>query len=337
MEYVSKLYILIQAANGKCRFCRKDLILKPYTFYIRKKRTGDYLLITEEIYYCKKCKKPFVTTSMLSKINNKYPAYYVDTHGPSINESEKYRPKQNIDNRKKEVKGKKKKEVVPIKKNIEPYVMEKINSNAKLFISNASAVKNKVCPKCHSVLVFADMNVPIHLTNGDFYRYYVERVVFCIKCNQGYISVEDVSNLLNRIERRANKKCELRVNNMTVKHGERDDSYLLLPTLDNDIIIYEPPKTKKSNSEIIEKTNLNSTSFLYDLGYNIKKNDLERRQILYDAVLKYGKRKVADHLSFLISTRLGQENGVNRYKNAISVWQEDKNYVVSIRLEDRVG
>lgn len=320
-KYSFNIY-LIEGNRKRCRSCNLKLQNKYCEFLVTDRESKRNAIITFPIYYCPYCGKGYITKERYREFQEKHPKYYI-TH--------LVKPKK----KKKEKKDNKDKKKAVTK--FEPYVMEKVNSNAKLFISNTNSVKTKICPKCHSVLVYADMNVAVHLPNGDFYRHYVERVVFCIKCNQGYIDANDVSSLLTRIERRANKKCELRVNNMTVKHNEKDDSYLLLPTLDNDIIVYNPPKKQKGVSEIIEKTNLSSTSFLYDLGYNIKKDDIERRQILYDAVLKYGKRKVADHLSFLISTRMGQENGVNKYKNAISVWQEDKNYVVSIRLEDRVG
>ena len=72
---------------------------------------------------------------------------------------------------------------------------------------------------------------------------------------------------------------------------------------------------------------LNSQSFLGKLGYSVNKAVSVRHQILTEAIRIYGKRKVTDHLAFLIATRKGQENGALKYAYAINIWQTDINFL----------
>ena len=53
-----------------------------------------------------------------------------------------------------------------------------------------------------------------------------------------------------------------------------------------------------------------------------------RHSILDEAVRQYGKRRVADHIDFLMATRKGQDDGEMKFARALEIWQYDLNYIV---------
>lgn len=68
---------------------------------------------------------------------------------------------------------------------------------------------------------------------------------------------------------------------------------------------------------------LNTSSFLGDLGYSTQLGTSQRYEILQKAVRIYGKNKVIKFIEFLIRGKLGQVNGATKYQNAISIWRYD--------------
>ncbi len=86
--------------------------------------------------------------------------------------------------------------------------------------------------------------------------------------------------------------------------------------------------TGQSRTDSGELSALND-SFLADMGYSTSLLQSDRRKILDNAMFKYGRRKTADHIRFLIRMREAQSGGAERYATAISIWQDDLNYIAS--------
>lgn len=78
-----------------------------------------------------------------------------------------------------------------------------------------------------------------------------------------------------------------------------------------------------SGSSTSNDMQLNSSSFLGDLGYSTQLGTAQRYEILQKAVRIYGKTKVINFIEFLIRGKLGQINGARKYQNAISTWRYD--------------
>jgi len=111
----------------------------------------------------------------------------------------------------------------------------------------------------------------------------------------------------------------------------RDELYSLVPELELKRIINatifmakKPVSEGKTNTSNMQ---LNSQSFLGEMGYSVSKSRVVRQEILDKAMQEYGKRKVSDLIAFFIATREAQENGKQKYSNAIHIWQEDLNYI----------
>ena len=112
------------------------------------------------------------------------------------------------------------------------------------------------------------------------------------------------------------------------------DSYLFSPSLDNSYLFYVPKKEPNENDvNASNSMELKPQSFLGKLGYTVNRTKNQRRQILTGAVKSYGKGKVADHLAFLISTRMAQKNGTSKYSHALSIWQDDLNYIFNMKID----
>ena len=203
--------------------------------------------------------------------------------------------------------------------------------DAQIYLSNTYSSANNICPLCSSVLGKELVNIPVTEVNGDFYRYYADEVKFCYKCRKAYISKDTISSILNRMNSGARTTRTVKLENATVYRNENNTDYLYSPTLSNSHAVYFPGNDyRKNGASQNASMELNAQSFLGEMGYSVNKEGNIRRHILIEAVKTFGKRRVTDHIAFLIATRKAQENGAIKYAHAIRIWQEDINYITEI-------
>ncbi len=197
---------------------------------------------------------------------------------------------------------------------------------AKVFLTNTSPIVNNTCPICRSALGKELVNIPVMHTNGDFFRYYSEKVYFCYKCKTAFVSKEVAVTILNKINNDTDKQKTINLENATVRTQAPSREYFFSATLSNQEAILAPEKENRSSgaSEVLE---LSDQSFLGRMGYSVNRDTLSRKAILKKAASMYGKRRVCDHLAFLIATRKAQVNGEKKFAQAIRIWQDDMNYV----------
>ncbi len=134
--------------------------------------------------------------------------------------------------------------------------------------------------------------------------------------------------MLNTMNHSTYHTYNIKLANVITQYNKRNFQYQYIPTLDNDNAIFFPehdylPKINEPTSMMA----LNEQSFLGSMGYTVNKNNYTRRKILSNAVILYGKRKVADHINFLIETRKNQVVGKTKYANALKIWQKDLNFI----------
>lgn len=72
---------------------------------------------------------------------------------------------------------------------------------------------------------------------------------------------------------------------------------------------------------------LNDRSFLAKAGYSMYDDEVSRHDILRRVVDSEGREKVIDFLQFLIRTRVNQQDGADKYKRAIDIWQSDIDFL----------
>ena len=335
----------IYLTNGKktfCGLCNCDMILVNKEFEMKQVGGNETISVSEEILFCPECKKFFITQEMSRALVRKHPGYYVDTSLYDLRPSKKEKKKQTVQhgdaiNAAANNKGHTQTANPNSNTFINHAVQTRDNSdnnirsiglNAQIYLSNTYSAANNICPLCHSVLSRENVNIPVIETTGDFFRYYTESVRFCHKCRKAFISKETITSILTKVNSTSSNPKTLKIENATIQRDNSNQKYLFNPTLDNSYAIFFPgqdyERRRESTSDEME---LNPQSFLGEMGYSTSKGINVRRHILTEAIKTYGKRKVCDHLAFLISMRKAQVNGAVKYANALKIWQDDLNYI----------
>ena len=177
------------------------------------------------------------------------------------------------------------------------------------------------------------VNVPVIKENGDFYRYYVADIPFCSNCQNYYISEFAAKRILHQVNQGSGERYSLKLANAQIRRGTISDDYRFYPTEDNNALIYNANEKQETNTTNNSEYNLNSKSFLGEMGYSVNLSADIRHKILVSAVNQHGKRRVADHIAFLIQTRLSQAGGKAKYLHAISIWQNDLNFIARLFID----
>lgn len=326
--------------NGKktvCQYCGIGLIFKVKTFEIKGKDTRQ---VTEKVLFCPECERYYVTQEMSRKILKDHPGYYIDVAQYTLKSKRARKEKPAISTEQR------------VESSIKPPEADRAATDEKsggksqrievksegrllsspLFLSNTPKYRSNVCPKCSSVLSKEKVNIPILKINGDFYRYHTETVAYCNSCKRGYVDKKAIELILKRLQSGTRQTYKVELANISVQHDSHSLQYLDYPTLNADSAIYVPevgdslPSLGRANG-----MNLSQQSFLSKMGYAVGENADVRHQILMKAVKLYGKRRVTDHLAFLIDTRRGQLDGEMKYSKAIAIWQGDIKYVFTIK------
>lgn len=214
---------------------------------------------------------------------------------------------------------------------------------------------SNVCSTCKEMLIMQRANLVIRNKNGYYEGTFVKDVHWCPKCKTYYITDEDSKRIEEEITTMMQKQILVDVNR---EYGDPDDAYeihrdrgyLDLPVIDLGIIIdlaghnleivcketiealdkyKEALEQWEKVKELYKKSgkigDLNSVSFLKEMGYTSSKDDNWRHQVLDEAINRFGKRKIVDLLQFFINMRKGNQY---RYTRAIDVWKEDIEYVI---------
>lgn len=206
-------------------------------------------------------------------------------------------------------------------------------ARVKYFVTNSPALSgNNICPTCNSKLTSTPYNIPCYYSDGNFKSYYIAMLSYCRNCHCHYMKYHDFVALTKRINS-APDKAHLKPQNMIHKFDHRSQQYLYEPIADSMVFAFSDSEGSGSFTDEFSggMGMLHEKSFLGKEGYSTSVSLEKRREILYRTVKKYGRRKVADHLRFLISTRSAQSNGKQNYQKAIQTWKDDLNYVATIK------
>ena len=198
--------------------------------------------------------------------------------------------------------------------------------------TDRKCVNDMICPKCSNILTKKRYNIPAFDIEHTFISYYVEELLFCPNCSIAFVTEESYNNILNRI---STDKLYISPSNIRRTNKRKDNKYLYEPIAGFEFC-YEKSLIQSSGASSRINT-LSDYSFLSNDGYRTSLDDDQRRLILQSAVECYGKRRVADHLRFLITSREGQNNGLTKYENALRVWRADLVYVVGIDHQSTVS
>lgn len=192
------------------------------------------------------------------------------------------------------------------------------------------SAEHNTCPACGSSLNIERVNVPIIDSDGNFYRYYAERVRYCYQCQKAFLTAKEIDLILNRLAvvSITQNVDSIKVNNGVIRK-QPHCTYSFIPTLGPEQAIYTTYCS--SHSQRYGTTfSVNSQSFLGEMGYSVNLSEDIRHSILDKAVRQYGKRKVSDHIAFLMATRKGQDDGEIKFAYALEIWQSDLNYIVML-------
>lgn len=210
-----------------------------------------------------------------------------------------------------------------------PKTVEKPLEDIKFAVTNMP-IESLNCPKCNRIMEREKYNIPVYTANGDFYCYYLRTLYFCSRC-QKFLMKESVFNEV--VSSIAGLKHHLYIIPTNMRRGsliQRDDRYLYSPIYDEKIyvpVVHKPVRTVPYDDDSNDYY-FNPTSFLKDMGYDTTRGKTVRRSILEKAVKRYGKRAVADKIRSFIWLREKQDRD---YSHAISIWQDDLNYIDSLR------
>lgn len=337
---------LLNGRKAYCWFCKKALVLQDAEFEMKQIRGDKPIFIKEQLYFCQSCHRYYITKQMSHDLIQKHPGYYIDVSLYDIKPKRKaIKQKTSNDNGKQKSVTRSPVHTAHIKQSISqapPASAASINSGSltnsrnssalatKIYFSNTFAADHNICPFCNSILRKEAVNIPTINADGDFFRYYVETASYCCKCQRAFLTQKEADRLLRKINSTVDSKAvkTVKFENVSVQRGQSNREYLYRPTLDNTYALYVPGYDyQKDHPKFSCTMDLNSQSFLGKLGYSVNKAVSVRHQILTEAIRIYGKRKVTDHLAFLIATRKGQENGALKYAYAINIWQTDINFL----------
>lgn len=212
-------------------------------------------------------------------------------------------------------------------------------------LTNNPSFYNDICPICNNILIPKKANIPVLKENGDFYHYYVREVKYCENCLKWLIDQKSIINDLINLNQKSSSKCNLKFKNVCTYYDDFFTKYLYIPCIENDNAIFLAEKEYYSyknmdNDNYSENMydlnnnyeNLRQHSFLNLLGYSTNLSKESRQKILYKATILHGKRKVTDHIAWLIRSRIHQKDGEIKFKNAISIWQKDLDFVSKLNL-----
>lgn len=336
---------LTNSRKHYCSLCKCDLVSQEKIFFMSQIGGAKLLTVTDELLFCPSCNRYFVTQEMCRLLVEKHPGYYLNASLMKDKKKKSDKPKVHT-----EAKAASTQPVSLTTSNgntnnqhfldaetttywTRPVADHKTPSGitAKVLLSNTAPLTNNTCPICRSSLGKEAVNVPVIDNNGNFIRYYLHSTPYCYKCRKAYMSKSDSEEILSRINSRSGDYRTIGFENATIQRDSKSRDYLYRPTLSNKDAVfspnndYHPGRATRSDS-----LSLNEMSFLGELGYSVSKDQITRRRILDSAVQQYGKRRVCDHLAFLIATRRAQEDGEKKFANALNIWQNDLNYVSSM-------
>lgn len=206
----------------------------------------------------------------------------------------------------------------------------------KIFAENYS---RNVCSVCNALLENKRVNVAVNNSDGSFYGVFVQYVHVCSRCGKIYVTNLDRENIRKEvilIKSRKIVRYEFEEDEGSKTYRLYDRSYLDLPVINMgiDIDINQINRAQmrddwgneEKSSFVSSIDSLSDESFLRRIGYNIEVNTSRRHEILDAAVDKFGKRKVVDMLQFYINMR---KNQTRSYSYAISIWNDDIQYVIN--------
>lgn len=340
-----RLPLISSLKKETCPHCHNKLSRDIISLYLCSIKHLSYKVVSESVYYCTTCRFYFTSLEINKRISTKYPGYFVETaiYSRSTNSYDVFTDKpRNKSMKTKREQTSKCTPSLPSNQSAkeEPChrdsVVSKISTSVspRILLTNANIESND-CPACSGVLITRRVNIPVIDRNGDFVHYYVSDAKYCLSCKQYYITTHDALLILARIEHPSKKQLSIELSNVSIRRSQYCNDYLFCPTIQNDYLVYDPnrnPSRTFTPLTIDNPFNFAQSSFLFKMGYRVSVADGTRHRILLSAIEQYGKRKVTDLLCSLIATRKNRydEFGNAFYSNALGIWQDDLNFIMSI-------
>ena len=285
-----------------------------------KKKKQD-IIVNEELLKCRNCDKIYISSELLKNLREKYRGFLVNS---LLYEERAVLSRSRISQ------GKKNREKILIDFEFS-HSLPHQQSETRNDKSKVEYTIPKICPVCKTNLFLETINIPTFDENGNFYQYYIAEVPYCPKCTNAYLSPKDIMEISQKAgHKQLTKIAYEKKSDIVEKEIDRKHYYYIVAKNNNAVFFSSKKSSSQENTQRIK--NLNEHSFLNIMGYSIKLSDNDRHLILKEAISAYGKRKVADHIAFLIKTRAAQNNGSTKYSSALKIWQQDLNYISNLEI-----
>ncbi len=190
----------------------------------------------------------------------------------------------------------------------------------------------EVCLLCGEKVRVEDINIPVYNQGGEYEGCYVCKVRTCDKCEKHFLSHEEVVDFTRRIAFKTKGKLthDLYIKTSNTSPYRICSTAYLDAEVTKQVMKIDMSRKIEDVVEIYSEDGglgLKPQSFLSKMGYGTGKSTNERRNILREAVAIYGKRRILDHLEFLIRMRKNQQS--RDYTEAIEVWEADIKYTIN--------
>lgn len=329
--------------SKECGIYSHRLSMRTASFYMRRTQDDTIWIIEDKLYYCNVCDKYHADKPLCRNLAKKYPGLVLELGRTYKGTQEAKRYVHKLKDQSQQIPNNAN---IPIASESErqperaenvvkkqSYAFSETPLTAPLHIQEYGW---RVCPMCNSTLDDHSVNVPIVNENGDFQNYIVGKGLYCYRCREGFVTPETIKIILQKQRYIHHRDSIVQLKGGFYRRNTESiysDEYLFYPTLDRNSAItlgsvgqFSPSLELSPDSDMY----LSAESFLKRMGYSVSVRTSIRRKILTDAVERYGKRKVSDHLHWLIATRKAQQDGAYKYANALSIWQNDLNYIFDL-------
>lgn len=224
-----------------------------------------------------------------------------------------------------------------------------LDQNSIILTNKEVFLIDKCCPKCGKKTVKEYVRIVSRPSVIGRYLsdcpliYIYGNVRTCEKCCQTYVTVEQ----LDRFNAKAYKKSIpyqkvkfLRPANLDVEVFDSKTLYIPKSLIDSER--KTPPKLCDMYYDLSDEEKewivgfyraetsdvpLRKRSIISEEGYSAYLELETRRNILERCVKLYGKGRVLHILNYLVTSRINQKNGEDKYRSALYIWQSDIDYV----------
>lgn len=188
----------------------------------------------------------------------------------------------------------------------------------------------KLCPSCDMPLFPCRCVIPAYNRDGSFFSFFQGTLSYCWSCDTYWIEAYAFEQLIKHLNDLRDKKYVKPANRRAV-FSRSDQKYIYIDTPAKDNFVEGEWWEEEDSNPYIkrEDKNWSKTSVLKRMGYDVNRSTVILHSILEDAAKKYSKKEVISFLNFLIKMH---KNHPNDYSQSILTWQNDVEYVRTLRL-----